>query len=81
MLVLILINATIYIYLQFCFVLAYFFPSLQTGDGDLDDDDDEEKYADNADMPGTKVDSKQRITVRNLRIREDTAKVFQTRNF
>lgn len=50
--------------------------SFQAGDGDLDDDDDEEKYADNADMPGTKVDSKQRITVRNLRIREDTAKVI-----
>jgi len=49
----------------------------QTGDGDLDDDDDEEKYADNADMPGTKVDSKQRITVRNLRIREDTAKYLR----
>lgn len=42
---------------------------------DLDSDDDEdEKYADKADMPGTKVDSKQRITVRNLRLREDTAK-------
>lgn len=38
-----------------------------------DSDDDEEKYADKADMPGTKVDSKQRITVRNLRLREDTA--------
>lgn len=49
----------------------------QTGDIDLDDDDDEEKYADNADMPGTKVDSKQRITVRNLRIREDTAKYLR----
>lgn len=44
---------------------------------DLDDDDDEEKYADNADMPGTKVDSKQRITVRNLRIREDIAKYLR----
>lgn len=45
---------------------------------DLDDDDSEdeedEKYADNADMPGTKVDVKQRITIRNLRLREDTAK-------
>lgn len=41
---------------------------------DSDDDEDEEKYADKADMPGTKVDSKQRITVRNLRLREDTAK-------
>lgn len=38
------------------------------------DDDEDEKYADKADMPGTKVDSKQRITVRNLRLREDTAK-------
>ena len=28
-------------------------------------------------MPGTKVDSKQRITVRNLRIREDTAKYLR----
>lgn len=53
----------------------------ETGDvndnlDDLDDsdDDEDEKYADKADMPGTKVDSKQRITVRNLRLREDTAK-------
>lgn len=49
--------------------------------GSIDDDDDEEedgdKYADGADMPGTKVDSKQRITVRNLRIREDTAKYLR----
>ncbi|KAF8796908.1 pre-mRNA-splicing factor SLU7-like [Argiope bruennichi] len=46
--------------------------------GDIDDDDDdEEKYADDAPMPGTKVDSKQRITVRNLRIREDTAKYLR----
>ncbi|CAN7999507.1 unnamed protein product [Ixodes pacificus] len=40
-------------------------------------DGDEDKYADNADMPGTKVDSKQRITVRNLRIREDVAKYLR----
>lgn len=47
---------------------------------ELEDDDSEEdgdKYADGADMPGTKVDSKQRITVRNLRIREDTAKYLR----
>lgn len=47
---------------------------------DEEDDDEEEdgdKYADGADMPGTKVDSKQRITVRNLRIREDTAKYLR----
>lgn len=43
-------------------------------DEDDSDDDEDEKYADKADMPGTKVDSKQRITVRNLRLREDTAK-------
>jgi pre-mRNA-processing factor SLU7 len=54
--------------------------SKERGDVDLNDslsddsDEDDEKYADKADMPGTKVDSKQRITVRNLRLREDTAK-------
>ncbi|KFD51109.1 hypothetical protein M514_08009 [Trichuris suis] len=39
-------------------------------------DMDEDKYAENASMPGVKldVDSRTRITVRNLRIREDTAK-------
>ncbi|EAT33756.1 AAEL013978-PA [Aedes aegypti] len=41
------------------------------------DEDDEDKYVDEVDMPGTKVDSKQRITVRNLRIREDTAKYLR----
>ncbi|OQV18631.1 Pre-mRNA-splicing factor SLU7 [Hypsibius exemplaris] len=47
----------------------------KTGDDALlDDDGNEDKYADDMEMPGTKVDSKQRITVRNLRIREDTAK-------
>lgn len=52
----------------------------ESGEEDDDEDDDEEdgdKYADGADMPGTKVDSKQRITVRNLRIREDTAKYLR----
>jgi len=39
------------------------------------DDDDEDKYADDMAMPGQKFETKQRITVRNLRIREDTAKV------
>lgn len=46
----------------------------------LDEDvpeEDEDKYVDDADMPGTKVDSKQRITVRNLRIREDVAKYLR----
>lgn len=42
-----------------------------------DEEEDEDKYADGVDMPGTKVDSKQRITVRNLRIREDTAKYLR----
>jgi len=40
-----------------------------------DDEDDEDKYADDMAMPGQKFETKQRITVRNLRIREDTAKV------
>ncbi|KAI0982816.1 hypothetical protein GJ496_009030 [Pomphorhynchus laevis] len=41
---------------------------------DDDGEEDEERYAEEMDMPGQKVDSKQRISVRNLRIREDTAK-------
>ncbi|XP_076468426.1 pre-mRNA-splicing factor SLU7-like isoform X2 [Babylonia areolata] len=36
--------------------------------------DDEDKYAEDMDMPGQKFETKNRITVRNLRIREDTAK-------
>lgn len=54
---------------------------LNTGDeddgGEEEIDGDEDKYVDEVDMPGTKVDSKQRITVRNLRIREDTAKYLR----
>lgn len=49
----------------------------EAADDEDDDEDDGDKYADGADMPGTKVDSKQRITVRNLRIREDTAKYLR----
>jgi len=41
------------------------------------DAEDEEKYADKVDMPGTSFNSRQRITVRNLRIREDTAKYLR----
>lgn len=46
------------------------------GVGEEAGDEDEDKYAEQADMPGVKldVDSRTRITVRNLRIREDTAK-------
>lgn len=36
--------------------------------------EDEDKYAEDMDMPGQKFETKNRITVRNLRIREDTAK-------
>ena len=46
-------------------------------DDNAGDEEDEDKYVDNFDMPGTKVDSKHRITVRNLRIREDTAKYLR----
>uniref|UniRef100_A0AAG5DUC1 Pre-mRNA-splicing factor SLU7 n=1 Tax=Anopheles atroparvus TaxID=41427 RepID=A0AAG5DUC1_ANOAO len=48
-------------------------PDLAEEEGESDED----KYVDEVDMPGTKVDSKQRITVRNLRIREDTAKYLR----
>lgn len=49
-------------------------PNVELSD---DDEEDDDKYVDEVDMPGTKVDSKQRITVRNLRIREDTAKYLR----
>lgn len=39
-----------------------------------DEDEDADKYAEAADAVGQKLDTKTRITVRNLRIREDTAK-------
>ncbi|KAL1412862.1 mRNA splicing protein [Vanrija albida] len=39
-----------------------------------EDEEDEDKYAEAADQVGQKLDTKTRITVRNLRIREDTAK-------
>lgn len=44
---------------------------------DGDSDDDEEKYAEAVDMPGQKVNTKTRMTIRNLRIREDTAKYLR----
>lgn len=46
----------------------------ETANAEQEDDD---KYADAADMPGQNFDSKRRITVRNLRIREDTAKYLR----
>ena len=42
--------------------------------GDSDDEDEDKHYTEEMDMPGQKFETKQRITVRNLRIREDTAK-------
>lgn len=39
-----------------------------------EEDEDADKYAESADAVGQKLDTKTRITVRNLRIREDTAK-------
>ncbi|XP_077434982.1 pre-mRNA-splicing factor SLU7 isoform X1 [Vanacampus margaritifer] len=50
--------------------------SLQEWEHDSEDED-EDKYADDIDMPGQNFDSKRRITVRNLRIREDTAKYLR----
>eukprot|EP01137_Pigoraptor_chileana_P033117 Opistho-2@23549 len=49
-------------------------------DADEDDEDvkdDEYRYGEDQDMPGQKHDDKKRITVRNLRIREDTAKYLR----
>ncbi|KAJ1544546.1 mRNA splicing protein, partial [Cladochytrium tenue] len=49
-------------------------PQKEDDDEEEDDDKDEDKYADSADAVGQKLDAKTRTTVRNLRIREDTAK-------
>ena len=46
-------------------------------DGGESSDEDEDKYVEKMDMPGTKVDASERYTVRNLRIREDTAKYLR----
>jgi pre-mRNA-processing factor SLU7 len=47
-------------------------------DGDKSsEEEDEDKYVDDMDMIGTKVDASERYTVRNLRIREDTAKYLR----
>ena len=48
--------------------------STQVNEKKAEDSDDEDKYAEDIAMPGQKFETKQRITVRNLRIREDTAK-------
>ena len=60
-------------YLEF-FLSVHCHAHLQEAINDSDDSGDEEKYADQADMAGQKFDPKTRTTVRNLRIREDTAK-------
>lgn len=44
------------------------------GGGGAEDENDEDKYAEGADVAGQRMDAKTRVTVRNLRIREDTAK-------
>lgn len=47
----------------------------EVGKKDADEEEkDEDKYAEDADMAGQKLDLKTRTTIRNLRIREDTAK-------
>ena len=55
-----------------------------TSDGDFgssdSDEEDEDKYAEKASMVGQKIDSDKRITVRNLRIREDRAKYLYNLN-
>ncbi|XP_048746628.1 pre-mRNA-splicing factor SLU7-like [Ostrea edulis] len=53
---------------------ANFLEGKESAEKSQGDSEDEDKYADDVDMPGQKFETKQRITVRNLRIREDTAK-------
>jgi pre-mRNA-processing factor SLU7 len=50
--------------------------SLSSSDSESSSSEDE-KYAEKVDMPGQKVDTKSRMTVRNLRMREDTAKYLR----
>merc|ERR1719244_1171094 len=52
-------------------------PEEDDGDESSEGEDDEDKYVDDMDMIGTKVDASERYTVRNLRIREDTAKYLR----
>lgn len=52
-------------------------PDNMVAEEEDESEEDEDKYVDDIDMPGTKIDSKERITVRNLRIREDTAKYLR----
>ena len=52
-------------------------PEEDDGDKSSEEEDDEDKYVDDMDMIGTKVDASERYTVRNLRIREDTAKYLR----
>ncbi|KAJ1910606.1 mRNA splicing protein [Tieghemiomyces parasiticus] len=42
-----------------------------------DSGSDDDRYAEKSSMPGQKMDAKSRTTVRNLRIREDTAKYLR----
>jgi len=43
-------------------------------DAEMEGGDDEDKYAEESEMPGQTYDAANRISTRNLRIREDTAK-------
>lgn len=49
----------------------------ESGDDGDGAGDDEDKYAEGADVAGQRMDAKTRVTVRNLRIREDTAKYLR----
>lgn len=50
------------------------FGSSEESENEGGDGEDEDKYAEGADAAGQRMDAKTRVTVRNLRIREDTAK-------
>lgn len=49
----------------------------EEGDKRPTESTDDELYAESVDMPGQKVDLKTRMTIRNLRLREDTAKYLR----
>lgn len=72
-----MVTNLLFTYYRPYWVFSFLFFILQEFEHDSEDED-EDKYADDIDMPGQNFDSKRRITVRNLRIREDTAKVRDT---
>ncbi len=51
--------------------------SSSSSSSDSESNSDDDKYGESVDMPGQMIDTKNRMTVRNLRLREDTAKYLR----